>query len=102
MKLPIKTAKLSLSGDYEGWECTVRTNPPLRVFRMLQSDLAEDVIAALAVIILDWNFVDEEGNPLPPPDEAGVEALPLDLVDQIGRAYTEEIVTLPKRSSGRS
>ena len=97
-RLPIKTRTVELDGDYAGWTATVRTNAPFSHFLKLASLTNDDGQAALAALaeiygllpklIFAWNFVDEEGQPLPC-NETGFAALPADLMVQLIAAINQ-------------
>lgn len=93
--MPVRSERIVLADDFEGFELTVRTNPPLRVINLLASQEIGDLILALSEIILDWNFVDEEGEPLPPPSQETIAELPMDLVVLIAEHYQEAVNRLP-------
>lgn len=93
-KMPVRTGKVSLEGTYEGWECVVRLNPPLRVFGDFSSGEFDRIISGLRLVILNWNFVDEDGNDLGPPDDTNVSLLPLDLAQAVAEAFTAKIAEL--------
>ena len=95
MKLPIKTKELALTGEWVDWKCTVRTNPPISIFGDISSGDFERIVRALSKIILDWNFVDENGEPLPKPDVATINEVPLELITVIANRYVEELTKLP-------
>lgn len=89
-RLPVRSKRVVLAGEYDGWEATVRTNAPLGLFLKLaqlgQTDDSNATMAALSELVnvlpslvLDWNFVDEDGQPLPC-TRAGIERLPTDLL----------------------
>lgn len=95
MKMPIKTKEIELTGEWQGWCLTVRRNAPLDVVLRLQG-LASDegslagLIATLPDIIVRWNFVDEDGAPLPLTAE-GCRQLPLNLFRAVMEAFGEVI-----------
>jgi len=88
-RMPIKTATVDLGGEYAGWTATVRTNAPFSNFLALTRLNADDGQAALRALgeiydllpalVLAWNFVDEDGRPLPC-DREGFAHLPADLM----------------------
>ncbi len=88
-RMPIKTRVVELDGDYAGWRATVRTNAPFANFLRLSQLSGEDnaatvkalgeVYAMLPKLVHGWNFVDEDGEPLPCNAE-GFAQLPTDLV----------------------
>lgn len=91
-RLPIKTRLVELDGEYAGWTATVRTNAPFSNFLKLaalgESDGREvltalgELYALLPKLVFSWNFVDEEGQPLPC-NAAGFAQLPADLMVQL-------------------
>jgi hypothetical protein len=68
--MPVRTREVELDGEWEGWNFTARTNPPIRVLDQLQSDRFADICGALGQVIRTWNFVDERGDALPGPEKA--------------------------------
>lgn len=92
--MPVRTAVLALDGDYEGWSATVRTNPRSIVLDEFGSEDFMRIRKALAQIVLTWNFVDEDGEPLPAPDAGGVDACPPDLIGVLIQAYTQHVQAL--------
>lgn len=107
-RMPVKTRRVELTGEYEGWWAVVRTNAPFSLFVGLASVGDADGTGALtamvsvyenlAKIVLDWNFVDEDGEPLPC-DKRGFEAIGGDLLSAllgaVGQAR-EEAGAVPK------
>lgn len=95
MKMPVRTKDIALGGEWDGWTLTVRRNAPLDVVLRLQG-LATDegslagLIATLPDIIIRWNFVDEQGAPLPLTAE-GCRQLPLDLFRAVMEGFGEVI-----------
>lgn len=62
---PPRTAPVAIkSGDFEGWECTVRADFPAKVLSQLQSGKVDGIIAALEVIIIpgSHNLPDSSGK----------------------------------------
>lgn len=91
--LPIRTARLTFDdvadGLYAGWEATVRLNPTTRQLRAWQQ--AEGVEANLdtfARFVVAWNFVGEDGAPIPISGE-GLQDVPDDLFSALIRGYLE-------------
>ena len=96
-RLPVRTKLVKLEGDYEGWELTMVTSLPLGVIEDLQSGTLEGLHKGLAKTIrAPWNFVDEEGNPMPDPSQETIGLLPLDLIDAVVSAYMKQLGTLPQ------
>jgi len=75
MVMPVRTRQVELDGAWEGWQFEGRVNPPIAILDKLQSDRFHDICEALGSIILDWNFVDEEGQPLDSPPQAKEKAI---------------------------
>lgn len=103
MRMPVKTQEIALDGDWAGWRFTVQRNAPLDVLLRLEelksdaSDLGA-LIAVLPAIIIRWNFVDTQGEPLPL-TTAGLRQLPLELFQAVMEAFGALInaqVTVPK------
>jgi hypothetical protein len=70
---PIRTAEILLDEiGYPGWHATVRLNPRSSVYDQLVS-VEGEWWAAFGQIVLDWNFVDEEGELVPLPREIASE-----------------------------
>lgn len=109
-KLPVRTAHVELADEWEGWSFTARTNPTMGTLDDLTCGVFSRVIDGLAATVLEWNFVDEEGQPLPdpkettPPDsdvkspELAIRRLPLDLAVAMAGALSDKIVTPEKNS----
>ena len=73
-KMPVKTKPIQLDGEFEGWEFTARVNPPMSFVAKLQSGDPMEVMRGVGMLIYSWNFVDEEGEPLPVPRDQAIEA----------------------------
>ena len=90
-RLPIKTETVELDGEYEGWNMVVRTNVGFGKFIDAITAIQEINIESppkqhtsamydmLELVIVEWNFVDEAGNPIKP-DREGFALLPIDLL----------------------
>lgn len=92
--MPVKTATIELTGDYEGWEFEARMNPPLSIFGDLSSGEFERIAPALAKIVRSWNFIDESGVPLGNPSKDAINELPLELVTEMSNKFIEKLTTL--------
>lgn len=90
--MPVRTRVATLDGDYAGWNATLRTNPPMRVLTEFSSGQFDRILSALREVVIDWDFVDEEGQPLPAPADGGLEACPLDLMQGLVRAFNAALV----------
>jgi hypothetical protein len=77
-KRPVRTAKIELPEPYEGWTATVWTNMPMAIYDALDTGTMRERLEALAKVILDWNFVDDAGDPIPITPEAIYETLSMD------------------------
>ncbi len=85
-------------GDYAGWKFTGIVNPPLNAIEDLTSATIERMKKGLTrIIVAPWNFVDEEGKPMPDPSLDTIGELPIDLVSAISTAYIAETATLPSQ-----
>jgi len=90
-KMPVRSMKVELDGDYTGWWVNVRTNPPAGALadaaaafpqdtELKPEDLVTLVPALydiLALVLTSWNFVDENGKDIP---IDGLKLLPIDLL----------------------
>jgi hypothetical protein len=106
VRTAVRTVEIALDGDYEGWSASMRINPPMRIMDELRSGDIPRYRAALAEVISAWNFVDDEGRPLPLPKD-GIEwdALPFDLESRLVLAYGRAIEarsSIPKAQSTAS
>lgn len=88
-RMPIRTTRVQLEGDYADFSLVMRSNPPLRVFTEMQAnqDFAtlRDIVQEL---IVDWDFVDDKGDALP---IGNLEVIPIDLFGQIVTRYLTTI-----------
>ena len=88
-RAPVKEATLVLGGDYEGWTCRVRANPRLGILDDLTGNDSSRVLPAMEHICRAWDFVDENGEPLPQPGDGGVRELTSDLIQELLQRYTD-------------
>lgn len=93
-KMPVRTKKIALVEDWEGWNFTARTNFPLYVLRDLSSGDFDKMMNALGGIIVEWNFVDERGDALPSPDAESMGLIPMDLAMAMVNAITDDVSSL--------
>jgi hypothetical protein len=107
-RMPVRTKRVDLDGDYEGWWAEVRTNAPFGVFLNMMEMLSGgddtdnvkvaramgELIASLPTLVRNWNFVDEEGDPLPC-DINGMRRIPQDLLLVLLTAMQKD-ETVPK------
>jgi hypothetical protein len=104
-KLPIKTKRIELTGEYEGWWADVRTNPPvgplldaITAFESANKEKIGEIIPAiydmLELIVHKWNFVDEKGKDLPF-NRDSLRKLPLEVLVLLAQKSQEEILEVP-------
>lgn len=88
---PVRKAQITLPEPYEGWTATVRTNIPMTCYERLSSGDWDEKIAALAETVLEWNFVDDAGEPVALTPEALRAALGFDQLKLLAAAIDQEI-----------
>lgn len=98
-KLPVRLADFTLDGEYEGWTFTARVNPPCGVLDDLASGVFSRLLVGAGVLIKNWNFVDEEGEPLGPPSDETIGKIPSDLLNAMLTLVVAEAQKLPQQSS---
>jgi hypothetical protein len=107
-QIPVVVKVLELEGDYAGIVIRARMNPTTRTRIELTSDDDERRYATMGRdIIVGWNVVDADGEPVPVPDTKAVfdELLPDEMTGQIFSLWAramEERVTIPKASDDGS
>jgi hypothetical protein len=99
--MPIKAIDVDCTdAGYPGWHAKLRTNIPARVYDDFISQNEEKFWSSLAQIVVEWNFADENGEPLPTPaDGLSWRDLPYDLAQFLVRRYLEAFaaaVQIPK------
>lgn len=88
-RMPIRTARVQLEGDYADFSLKMRSNPPLRVFTEIQANADFPTLRSLITeLIVDWDFVDDQGVAIPVGD---LQAIPIDLFGQIVTRYLQTI-----------
>lgn len=111
-RMPIKTRRVDLDAEYEGWWWEFRTNPPLGRWaegvRLATSydeadpgssaNAVDGMLKVLEVVLVDWNFVDEDGNALPK-DREGLDRLPMEIMTAMFSKVNESINEAPLVSS---
>jgi len=108
-KLPVKTTRVNLTGEYEGWWFEFRTNPPvgqfvdaMAEFQSADTNNIKSIIPVifnmLGLILTSWNFVDEKGKNLPPNIE-GMKRLPFDLIIILANKAMEVVAQVPLAQS---
>ena len=109
MKIPIKTKRIELDGDYEGGWVDIRTNPPagelldniVAIQGVNQEDIKEllpPIYGILGMVITAWNFTDTKNKDLPC-DIKGLKTLPVDLLVLLVTKIQEALVGLPLASN---
>jgi hypothetical protein len=96
-KLPVKRQETSLDGDYEGWKFTFITNPPMGILRRITSGELDDIMFGVGEMVVDWNFVDEEGEPLGDPSPKTMDLLPIDLLVLMAQEIAEKVGQVPPK-----
>ena len=99
MKMPVRTAEITLTGDYAGFVLTVRKN--------FKSKTLDTIVAAgldfsaareaIGQLIVSWNFADEDGKPYATPvdDPEVMGELPIDLLTTMMEEIVKVVVTNP-------
>jgi hypothetical protein len=105
--MPIHSADIALDDiGYEGWTVKMRLNVRARVYDDLLSQERELFWAALSSVVLDWNLLDEDGQPLPlPRDGLGPRDLPIDILNTLVLRYVEAMAdsaAIPKARDAAS
>lgn len=79
--MPIRTRKIEDFPDpYQDLWAEIRVNVPMRVVHQLEEAGYDNTYAALGKIVVDWNFRDDSGQPLPAPGtREALEEVPVDL-----------------------
>lgn len=91
MKIPIRTARIDLDGDYAGIWVEARTNPPMRAYEEMSSGELPRMYGALGQIMRGSNLTDEEDRPLDVRDPETWRDVPLDLIKAIADKWTEAV-----------
>lgn len=92
-KMPVRTADIAFTGDYEGFTATVRTNPTYGAKLDLTSGDPARFERAIAEIVREWNVTDENGEPVP---AGNVAAVPDDLLEQLVNQWSEALAGAAK------
>lgn len=112
--MPVRSETIALDAyeDYGGWWLRVRTNPrsgPFfelwEPFQALDMDDPKDqsrgvplMRQMIDLVLLEWNFVDEDGEPMP----LAAENLPVDLVNVVFGEVMGAVGQAPLASSSGS
>src|SRR5580765_8886550 len=110
IRMPVKTVTIKFDAiGYEGWWVKMRTNPKASVYDGFLANAQEETEKewdAWKSIVMEWNFVDEEGKPLPlPKDGLEKNQLPYDIQAHMVREYVEAFnatLRLPKELDANS
>jgi hypothetical protein len=105
--MPIKTTTISFEEiGYDGWSAEVRLNVRARTYDAFLSQERDEFWAAFAEIVVSWNFLDEDGQPLPlPRDGLGPRDLPIDILNTLVLRYVEAMAdsaAIPKARAEHS
>jgi len=89
--MPIKTTTIALDEiGYDGWSADLRLNVRARTYDAFISQDRDEFWAAFSEIVVRWNLVDEDGQPLPlPRDGLGPRDLPIDILNTLVLRYVE-------------
>lgn len=104
-KMPVKTRRIELEGDYKDWWVDVRINPPvgllfdsIAIFESANKENIKEVLPPiydiLGLVIHQWNFVDEKGKDLPATKE-GTKKLSIDILMLLTTKVIEVILEVP-------
>lgn len=105
--MPIKTARLEFDEDgYPEWYAVTRTNVRGSVMDDYRSGDQERWWNAISQIVQEWNFCDENGEPIPLPKNGTTSVeLPEDLLGALLRRFREAFnvqAAPPKEPSANS
>lgn len=91
----IKTRRIELDGEFEGYWFVSQINPPMYVLADMMSGNPDRMIASLNGIVKEWNFVGFDGEPLDLTN-GGVRLLPTDLFQAMAAAAQNAPFDIPK------
>jgi len=105
--MPIKTATVALDDiGYDGWQAELRLNVRARTYDAFLSQDRDEFWTAFGEIVIGWNFLSEDGQPLPlPKDGLGPRDLPIDILNTRVRRYVEAMAdsaAIPKARDAAS
>ena len=69
LKRKKRTKIITLDGDFEGFQFTAKVSASMRTMSKIQTGNFDLIVVALKKVVEGWNFVDEDGNPLPQPHD---------------------------------
>jgi hypothetical protein len=104
--MPIHSVVIHLDEiGYDGWQAQLRLNVRARTYDDFLSQEREQFWAAFSETVISWNFLSEDGEPLPlPKDGLGARELPIDVLNTLVLRYVEAMAdsaAIPKaRESG--
>lgn len=88
-RMPVRTTRVQLEGDYADFSLVMRSNPPLRIFTDIQENQDFATLRRiLGELIVEWDFVDEQGAPIP---SGELDAISIDLFGMIVTRYLATI-----------
>lgn len=101
--MPIRTAVITFDDiGYPGWQAELRLNVRARTYDDFLSQDREAFWTAFSSIVRDWNFHDEDGDPLPlPRDGLGPRDLPIDILNTLVLRYVEAMADSAAVPKGR-
>ena len=92
-KPQFRTVDVTLSAPFEGWTATMKAEGvPARIFIELQSGNVERALTALERLIVEHNFLNDDGAPA----ENGLDA-PMDALTDAISKWSEAVSALPPR-----
>lgn len=105
--MPIKSVLIECDdAGYPGWYARLRTNIPARVYDDFVAQDETRFWSSLQQIVLEWNFADTDGEPLPTPANGlSWRDLPFDLAQHLVRRYVDAFnaaTQVPKASESNS
>jgi hypothetical protein len=90
--MPVRTVRVVLDGDYADFSLEMRSNPPVRIFTEMQDNTEFSALRdRLAELIVNWDFVDDHGDPIP---VGQLDDVPVDMFGMIVTRYLDAINTL--------
>jgi len=101
MKLPIRSTRCLLDGDYAGIEVIVRTNVPIRVYQEMDSQKFDSILAALAEMTVSSNVTDDNDVSVDLTTVDGWREMPPDLLLQVVTRIKETAI-VPKANENGS
>lgn len=89
--MPIRSATITFDEiGYPGWWAELRLNVRARTYDDFLSQDKDLFWQAFSSIVVAWNFLDEDGEPLPlPKDGLGPRDLPIDILNTLVLRYVE-------------